>query len=70
MSSQSCSGGKVSTIEELIPMNLLDRPEYSFLKTNPHLDRNVIFLTYGGSHAYGTNVEGSEIGRASCRERV
>lgn len=42
-------------------MNLLDRPEYSFLKTNPHLGKNIIFLTYGGSYAYGTNVEGSDI---------
>lgn len=38
-------------------MILLDQPDYSFLKTDPHLGKNIIFLTYGGSYAYGTNVE-------------
>lgn len=36
-------------------------PEYDFLETNPHLGKNIMFLTLGGSHAYGTNVEGSDI---------
>lgn len=40
-------------------MNLLERPEYKFLKSSPRLGKNIIFLTYGGSYAYGTNVEGS-----------
>jgi hypothetical protein len=47
-------------------MNLLDRPEYQFLKTDPHLGKNIIFLAYGGSHAYGTNVEGSDIDIRGC----
>lgn len=42
-------------------MEFLHGPEYSFLKTNPHLGKNIIFLTYGGSFAYGTNTEGSDI---------
>lgn len=42
-------------------MEFLHGPEYSFLKTNPHLGKNIIFLTYGGSFAYGTNAEGSDI---------
>lgn len=47
-------------------MNLLDRPEYRFLKTDPHLGKSVMFLTYGGSHAYGTNIEGSDIDIRGC----
>ena len=47
-------------------MNLLERPEYNFLKTDPCLGKNIIFLTYGGSHAYGTNVEGSDIDIWGC----
>ena len=38
---------------------LLQKPEYSFLKTNPDLS-NIIYLTLSGSHGYGTNVEGSD----------
>ena len=47
-------------------MDLLDRPEYQFLKHHPRLGKNIIFLTYGGSHAYGTNVEGSDIDIRGC----
>lgn len=39
----------------------LKTPEYEFLKANPHLGSNIILLGLGGSHAYGTNVEGSDI---------
>lgn len=37
------------------------KPEYNFLTTNPCLGDNICLLTLGGSHAYGTNVEGSDI---------
>lgn len=40
---------------------LLEQPEYDFLRTNEHLRDNICLLTLGGSHAYGTNVEGSDI---------
>jgi predicted nucleotidyltransferase len=39
----------------------LKKPEYNFLETNPRLGKNIILLGLGGSHAYGTNVEGSDI---------
>jgi predicted nucleotidyltransferase len=35
--------------------------EYDFLRTNEHLKDNILLLTTGGSHAYGTNVETSDL---------
>jgi len=40
---------------------VIKTPEYNFLRTNEHLKENILFLTLGGSHAYGTNIEGSDI---------
>jgi len=40
--------------------NLVKSPEYDFLRKEPLKD-NIILLGLGGSHAYGTNVEGSDI---------
>ena len=40
---------------------ILERKEYEFLRENERLGKNIILLTLGGSHAYGTNVEGSDI---------
>lgn len=40
---------------------LLETQEYEFLKINPHLGKNIKFLTYSGSHSYGTNIEGSDV---------
>lgn len=40
---------------------LLKQPEYDFLRTNEHLGDNICLLMLGGSHAYGTNVEGSDV---------
>lgn len=40
---------------------MLSSDEYKFLKTNEHLNKNIILLCLGGSHAYGTNHEGSDV---------
>ena len=40
---------------------VLNTPEYEFLKINPHLGKNIILLGLGGSHAYGTNIPGSDV---------
>lgn len=40
--------------------------EYDFLRTNPHLGKNIILLGLGGSHAYGTNIEGSDLDVRGC----
>ena len=40
---------------------VLWREKYDFLHTNKRLGSNILFLTLSGSHAYGTNVEGSDI---------
>ena len=40
---------------------LLANEDYKFIHDNPLLRNNIILLTFGGSHAYGTNVEGSDI---------
>lgn len=40
---------------------IVSRPEYDFLRTNPRLKDKILFLTVGGSYAYGTNVEDSDI---------
>ena len=40
---------------------LIESDEYNFLRTNEHLNDRIIFLTLGGSYAYGTNVEGSDV---------
>ena len=38
----------------------------TFLKLNNHLGDNIIILTLGGSHAYGTNVDGSDLDIRGC----
>lgn len=39
----------------------INSDEYKFLRENEHLGDNIIFLTTGGSHAYGTSVETSDL---------
>ena len=52
------------TIEQIREM--VKGPEYEFLRTNPHLNGRIIFLTLGGSYFYGTNVETSDVDVRGC----
>lgn len=45
---------------------LLKTPKYDFLRTDEHLGSNIILLTLGGSIAYGTDVETSDIDFRGC----
>lgn len=47
------------TLQEI--KQILNSTEYSFLKDNEHLGKNIILLGLGGSHAYGTNTENSDL---------
>ena len=40
---------------------LLKTEEYDFLRNDEHLGNNIILLTLGGSWAYGTNIETSDV---------
>lgn len=40
---------------------LMTTPQYGFLRTEPRLGRRIMLLGLGGSHAYGTNNENSDI---------
>lgn len=48
-------------MEERDFRTLLDTKEYEFLKTNPRLGNRIMLLGLGGSYAYGTNGETSDI---------
>ena len=52
------------TIEQIKEM--VASKEYDFLRTNPHLKDRIMFLTLGGSYAYGTNVETSDVDIRGC----
>lgn len=43
------------TIEEIA--KIVSDKKYDFLRTNPHLGKNIILLCLGGSYAYGTEKE-------------
>ena len=40
---------------------LMNSKEYGFLRTNERLGSRIMLLGLGGSYAYGTNNEGSDI---------
>lgn len=44
----------------------LKSENYDFLRTNEHLGNNVILLGLGGSYAYGTNIETSDLDVRGC----
>ena len=52
------------TIQEI--KDLVSGSSYDFLRTNEHLKNRIIFLTLGGSYAYGTNVETSDVDVRGC----
>ena len=53
---------KILTVEEI--KKKLNNQEYDFLRTDEHLGENIILLGLGGSYAYGTNIESSDV---DCR---
>ena len=52
------------TIEQIKEM--LQTSEYGFLRSNKNLGSNIILLTLGGSHAYGTNIDTSDVDIRGC----
>lgn len=44
----------------------LKSDEYGFLRTDKNLGKNVIIITLGGSHAYGTDNENSDLDIRGC----
>ncbi len=45
---------------------LLSDPKYNFLCTDKHLGNKIVLLALGGSHAYGTNTETSDVDIRGC----
>ena len=52
------------TIEQI--KRMVSGEKYDFLRTNSHLGKRIIFLTLGGSYAYGTNIETSDVDVRGC----
>ena len=52
------------TLEQI--KSALQSNSYDFLRTNENLGKNIIILTVGGSHAYGTNNENSDLDIRGC----
>lgn len=52
------------TLEQI--KKVVQTQDYEFLRTNPHLGDNVILLGLGGSHAYGTDIDTSDVDIRGC----
>ena len=52
------------TLEQI--KNLLKTSDYDFLKNHKNLNDNIIILTLGGSHAYGTETDTSDLDIRGC----
>ena len=52
------------TIEQI--KDMVAGSQYDFLRTNEHIRDRIIFLTLGGSYAYGTNVDTSDVDVRGC----
>lgn len=52
------------TISEI--KNMLNSSQYDFLRTNKYLGNSIILLTFGGSYAYGTNTDTSDVDIRGC----
>lgn len=52
------------TSKDIIKLTTLD--QYSKVMSNPYVHNNLMFLTLGGSHAYGTNTPTSDIDLRGC----
>ena len=46
--------------------DIIKSKEYDFLRTNEHLKDRIIFLTFGGSNAYGTSTPDSDVDIRGC----
>ena len=46
--------------------DIINTTAYDFLRIDERLKDNIIFLTFGGSHAYGTNTPDSDIDIRGC----
>lgn len=46
--------------------SMVQSEEYAFLKYNEYLGNRIIMLGLGGSHAYGTNIETSDLDVRGC----